>query len=75
MSPTIDIIVPVYNAKKYLRQCVRSIQRQTFSDWRLILVDDGSTDGSGELCDEIASASVHVGGTIGCWLSTRKTPA
>lgn len=54
MTPKVDIIVPVYNAKKYLAKCIRSIQKQTFSDWRLILVDDGSTDGSGKICDHFA---------------------
>lgn len=51
----ISIIVPVYNVKPYLEQCVRSIIAQTFQDWECILVDDGSTDGSGELCDKLVS--------------------
>lgn len=55
MTPKIDIIVPVYNAKKYLAKCIRSIQKQTFTDWRLILVDDGSTDGSSEICDKFCT--------------------
>ena len=50
----ISIIVPVYNVRPYLEQCVRSIIAQTYHDWECILVDDGSTDGSGELCDELA---------------------
>jgi len=50
----ISIIVPVYNVRPYLEQCVRSIIAQTYQDWECILVDDGSTDGSGELCDELA---------------------
>lgn len=54
MTPKIDIIVPVYNAKKYLAKCIRSIQKQTFTNWRLILVDDGSTDGCAEICDRFA---------------------
>lgn len=58
--PTLDIIVPVYNAKKLLPKCVRSIQRQTFSDWNLILVDDGSTDGSGEICDRLAAGDRRI---------------
>lgn len=55
MTPKIDIIVPVYNAKKYLAKCIRSIQKQTFTAWKLILVDDGSTDGSAEICDRFAA--------------------
>ena len=51
----ISIIVPVYNAEAFLKKCVESIQAQTFAEWELLLVDDGSTDGSGELCDELAA--------------------
>ena len=40
---TVNVIVPVYNAEKTLRRCVASVQRQKHADWRLILVDDGST--------------------------------
>lgn len=47
----LSIIVPVYNVKPYLDKCVASILNQSFADFELILVDDGSTDGSGELCD------------------------
>ena len=51
---TIWILVPVYNVEKVLGKCVRSIQQQTYTNWRMVLVDDGSTDHSGELCDEYA---------------------
>ncbi len=47
----ISIIVPVYNVAKYLEQCVNSILSQSFQNWELLLIDDGSTDGSGLLCD------------------------
>ena len=50
--PTISIIVPVYNAEKYLNQCIQSILNQTFSDLEVILVDDGSKDNSFEICKE-----------------------
>lgn len=47
--PRVSIIVPVYNQERYLEECVRSICRQTFTDWELILVNDGSSDSSGEI--------------------------
>jgi len=53
----ISVIVPVYNAEKYLPACVQSILGQTFQDFELILVDDGSTDQSRSLCDKYAEAS------------------
>lgn len=51
----ISVIVPVYNVEKYLSQCIESILNQTFNNWELILIDDGSTDNSGEICDEYAT--------------------
>lgn len=51
----ITIITPVYNTGAYLRPCLDSILSQTYIDWQLVLVDDGSTDGSGEVCDEYAA--------------------
>lgn len=54
ISPIISIIVPVYKVEKYLRQCLDSILVQTFEDWECILVDDGSPDNSGCICDEYA---------------------
>lgn len=48
----LSVIVPVYNVKKYLDECINSILNQTYTDFELILVDDGSTDGSSEICDK-----------------------
>lgn len=50
--PKVSIIVPVYKAEAYLHRCVDSILAQTFTDWELLLIDDGSPDKSGEICDE-----------------------
>lgn len=60
--PQISIIVPVYNVEKYLNRCVNSILTQTFSDFELILVDDGSPDNCGKICDEYAEkdSRIHV---------------
>ncbi len=52
--PKISIIVPVYNIDKYLREALDSIRSQTFTDWECLLIDDGSTDTSGAICDEYA---------------------
>ena len=49
-----SIILPIYNVEAYLRDCVDSILQQTFTDYELILVDDGSKDGSPAICDEYA---------------------
>ena len=50
----ISFIVPVYNIEKYISKCIDSVLAQTFTDWELILVNDGSTDNSGKICDEYA---------------------
>ena len=60
MNPSISIIVPVYNAEKTLNRCVDSILSQTFQDWELLLIDDGSTDRSGEFCDKYASKDQRI---------------
>lgn len=62
MRPTVSIIVPVYNAEKYIRRCVDSILGQEYTDFELILANDGSTDSSGAICEEYAQkdARVHV---------------
>ncbi len=54
MQTIVSIIIPVYNTEKYLRRCLESIQAQTYPDFEAILVDDGSTDESGNICDEYA---------------------
>lgn len=58
--PQISVIVPVYKVEKYLHECVDSILAQTFSDFELILVDDGSPDNCGKICDEYAAKDSRV---------------
>ena len=50
--PKVSIIIPVYNVEKYLNRCIKSILKQTFRDFELILVDDGSPDKCPQLCDD-----------------------
>lgn len=56
----ISIIVPVYNSEKYLPETAQSILKQSFSDFELILVDDGSKDGSGKICDQLAAKDTRI---------------
>ena len=60
MNPLISIIVPVYNAESTISRCVNSILKQTFSNWELLLIDDGSTDRSYEICDEYATKDKRI---------------
>ena len=60
MRPMVSVIVPVYNAEQTLRRCVTSILEQQYTDLELLLVDDGSTDASGAICDEFAAQDARV---------------
>ncbi|MCI8666540.1 MAG: glycosyltransferase family 2 protein [Dorea sp.] len=59
-NPLISVIVPVYNVEKYLKRCVASILEQTYENLEIILVDDGSSDHSGKICDDISKLDVRV---------------
>lgn len=59
-KPQISIIVPVYNTERYLSRCIDSILGQSFRDFELLLIDDGSKDGSGAICDEYAVKDARV---------------
>ena len=56
----ISVIIPVFNVERYLDECIQSVINQTYTDWECILVDDGSTDGSGDICDEWARRNKRV---------------
>lgn len=59
-NPKISIIVPVYNVELYLNRCINSILAQTFIDYELILIDDGSTDSSSQICDKYAEQNSKI---------------
>lgn len=59
-NPKISVIVPVYNAEKYLNRCIDSILAQTFTDFELLLINDGSKDKSGDICDEYAAKESRI---------------
>lgn len=54
MNPLVSVVIPVYNTANYLNKCVESVIGQTLTDWEMILVDDGATDASPQMCDEWA---------------------
>ena len=58
--PKVSVIVPVYNGEKYLNRCIDSILSQTFTSFELLLINDGSTDKSGEICEEYANKDARV---------------
>ena len=58
--PQISIIIPIYNVESYIHRCIDSILAQTYTDFELILVDDGSPDNCGKICDEYAAKDVRI---------------
>ena len=56
----ISVIVPVYNTEQYLHRCIDSVLAQTYTDFELLLIDDGSKDSSGAICDEYAAQDARV---------------
>ena len=60
MEKLVSIIVPVYNTETFLPECIESIQNQTYSNIEIILVDDGSTDRSGDICDSYAENDTRI---------------
>lgn len=75
MNEKITVIVPVYNVKKYLRQALDSIINQSYKNYKVVIVDDGSTDGCGKICDEYADIDSRIkvihktnGGLMSAWI-------
>ena len=60
MDPLVSVVIPVYNVESYLHECVKSVVEQTYTNIEIILVDDGSTDNSGTLCDEFALSDSRI---------------
>lgn len=60
MKEQISVIIPIYNVEKYLSDCVESVLKQTYTDLEIILVDDGSQDASGQICDDYAKQDSRV---------------
>lgn len=58
--PLISVIIPVYNVSKYVTRCVESVQNQTYVNLQILLIDDGSTDESGNICDELAAGDTRI---------------
>lgn len=60
MNETISVIVPIYNVEEYLPECIQSIQNQTYTNLEILLIDDGSTDLSGEICERYAQSDARI---------------
>lgn len=60
MMPKVSIIVPMYNSEKYIKKCINSILCQTYTDFELIVIDDGSTDSSGKISDELSKSDSRI---------------
>lgn len=59
-NPLVSVVIPVYNVESYLHQCVDSVIAQTYQNWECVLVDDGSTDKSGAICEEYAQKDKRI---------------
>lgn len=60
MDKVVSIIIPVYNVSNYIAECIESVLRQTYPHWEMLLVDDGSTDCSGDICDNYANTDARI---------------
>ena len=64
MEEMVYIVVPIFNTEKYLEQCLKSIHKQTYQNWKCLLVNDGSTDGCSQICETFASVSLALVSSI-----------
>ena len=58
--PLVSVIIPVYQAEKFLTECVESVRKQDYSELEIVLVNDGSTDRSNQMCEELAAADPRI---------------
>ena len=58
--PLISVVIPVYNVEDYVRKCIVSVINQTYSNLEILVIDDGSTDHSGQICDELAATDGRI---------------
>ncbi|EHR2533977.1 glycosyltransferase family 2 protein, partial [Campylobacter jejuni] len=59
-QPLVSVIIPIYNVEKYLRECLDSVVNQTLREIEIILINDGSTDNCGKICDEYATKDKRI---------------
>ncbi|EAH4647656.1 glycosyltransferase family 2 protein, partial [Campylobacter jejuni] len=59
-QPLVSVIIPIYNVEKYLRECLDSVVNQTLREIEIILINDGSTDNCGKICDEYAAKDKRI---------------
>ena len=60
MFPKISVVIPVFNVESNIQKCIKSIQYQSYSNWELILIDDGSSDNSGKICDKLSNGDSRI---------------
>ena len=58
--PLVSVIMPAYNAEKYIEEAIRSVLSQTYTNWKLLILDDGSTDRTAELAERFANADTRI---------------
>ena len=73
--PLVSVIIPVYQAEKFLTECVESVRKQDYSELEIVLVNDGSTDRSNQMCEELAAADprirvIHQENIFSSWMQT-----